>query len=83
MRTGGVRGQVGQKTHPMISQIWRRNWQRIIPFFAFATEIRKDPKFADRTGALVASGGAEPLNVQEQMSKMLELIETVSAARPA
>ena len=29
------------KTHPTISQIWRRNWERIIPFFAFPTEIRK------------------------------------------
>jgi putative transposase len=28
-------------THPSISQVWRRNWQRITPFFAFPTEIRK------------------------------------------
>jgi putative transposase len=28
-------------THPTISQIWRRNWKRIIPFFAFSPEIRK------------------------------------------
>lgn len=28
-------------THPTISQIWRRNWVRIIPFFAFSPEIRK------------------------------------------
>lgn len=28
-------------THPTISQIWRRNWQRVIPFFAFPAEIRK------------------------------------------
>jgi putative transposase len=28
-------------THPTISQIWRRNWARITPFFAFSTEIRK------------------------------------------
>jgi putative transposase len=28
-------------THPTISQIWRRNWARIIPFFAFSPEIRK------------------------------------------
>jgi putative transposase len=28
-------------THPTISQIWRRNWMRIIPFFAFSPEIRK------------------------------------------
>lgn len=29
------------KTHPAISQIWNRNWARIIPFFAFAPDIRK------------------------------------------
>lgn len=29
------------KTHPAISQIWRRNWARITPFFAFAPDIRK------------------------------------------
>jgi putative transposase len=28
-------------SHPTISQIWRRNWDRIIPFFAFPAEIRK------------------------------------------
>ena len=29
------------KTHPTISQVWRRNWERIIPFFSFPPEIRK------------------------------------------
>lgn len=28
-------------TYPMVSQIWRRNWDRIIPFFAYPGEIRK------------------------------------------
>jgi len=28
-------------THPTISQVWRRNWERITPFFAFPNEIRK------------------------------------------
>ena len=28
-------------THPVIAQIWRRNWSRITPFFAFPPEIRK------------------------------------------
>jgi putative transposase len=28
-------------THPTISQIWRRNWQHITPFFAYPAEIRK------------------------------------------
>jgi len=29
------------RTHPAIAQIWRRNWERITPFFAFPPEIRK------------------------------------------
>ncbi|HUQ91539.1 MAG TPA: transposase [Bryobacteraceae bacterium] len=28
-------------THPAISQIWRRNWGHVIPFFAFPPEIWK------------------------------------------
>jgi putative transposase len=28
-------------SHPTISQVWRRNWERITPFFAFPGEIRK------------------------------------------
>jgi putative transposase len=28
-------------THPTISQVWQRNWQRITPFFAYPNEIRK------------------------------------------
>ena len=28
-------------TYPMVSQIWRRNWERVIPFFAYPGEIRK------------------------------------------
>jgi len=28
-------------THPTISQIWRRSWTRVTPFFAFSPEIRK------------------------------------------
>ncbi len=27
--------------YPRISQIWRRNWEHIIPFFAYPAEIRK------------------------------------------
>jgi putative transposase len=27
--------------YPMVSQIWRRNWERIVPFFAYPGEIRK------------------------------------------
>ena len=28
-------------THPTISQVWRRNWERVTPIFAFPAEIRK------------------------------------------
>jgi putative transposase len=28
-------------SHPTIGQVWRRNWMRITPFFAFPAEIRK------------------------------------------
>lgn len=28
-------------THPTISQVWERNWERVTPFFAFPGEIRK------------------------------------------
>lgn len=26
---------------PMVSQVWRRNWERVTPFFAYPPEIRK------------------------------------------
>jgi len=29
------------KKYPMIGQSWRRNWEQIIPFYAYAPEIRK------------------------------------------
>lgn len=29
------------KTHPSISKAWRRNWDNIIPFFAYTPEIRR------------------------------------------
>ena len=29
------------KTHPTISQSWRRNWSQVIPFFAYPADIRK------------------------------------------
>jgi putative transposase len=28
-------------THPTISQVWRRKWERVTPFFAFPAEVRK------------------------------------------
>ncbi len=33
--------QKWDESHPTISQSWRRNWERIIPFFAYPAEIRK------------------------------------------
>src|ERR1039457_4854177 len=29
------------KTHPTIGQSWRRNWDQVIPFFAYPPDIRK------------------------------------------
>ena len=29
------------KTYPMVSQVWQRNWSGIIPFFAYPADIRK------------------------------------------
>lgn len=34
------RGPWGQK-YPAIAHSWRRNWEQVIPFFAFAPELRK------------------------------------------
>ncbi len=28
-------------THPTISQVWRRNWEHVTPFFAFPSDIRR------------------------------------------
>jgi transposase-like protein len=33
-------GEWGQK-YPAITQAWRRKWEQVIPFFAFAPEVRK------------------------------------------
>ncbi len=33
-------GPWGQK-YPMIAQSWRRNWEQVIPFFAFPVEVRR------------------------------------------
>jgi putative transposase len=33
-------GEWGQK-HPTIAAAWRRNWERVIPFFAFPPDIRR------------------------------------------
>jgi putative transposase len=34
-------GDKWDKSNPTISQLWRRNWDRITPFFAYPDELRK------------------------------------------
>jgi putative transposase len=48
------RGPWGQK-YPPIAQSWRRNWEQVIPFFAFAPELRK---------ILYTTNAIESLNAQ-------------------
>jgi Transposase, Mutator family len=48
------RGPWGQK-YPAIARSWRRNWEQVIPFFAFATELRK---------ILYTTNAIESLNAQ-------------------
>ena len=48
------RGPWGQK-YPAIAQSWRRNWEQMIPFFAFAPELRK---------ILYTTNAIESLNAQ-------------------
>jgi putative transposase len=48
------RGPWGQK-YPAIAQSWRRNWEQVIPFFAFAPELRK---------ILYTTNAIESLNAQ-------------------
>ena len=38
--TAGFEAEWG-KRYPAIGQAWRRAWPQVVPFFAFATEIRK------------------------------------------
>lgn len=42
-------------THPTISQIWRRNWEQVTPFYAFPAEIRK---------IIYTTNAVESLNMQ-------------------
>jgi putative transposase len=48
------RGPWGQK-YPAIAQSWRRNWEQVIPFYAFAPELRK---------ILYTTNAIESLNAQ-------------------
>jgi putative transposase len=41
--------------YPMVSQVWRRNWTRVTPFFSYPMEIRK---------AIYTTNAIEALNRQ-------------------
>jgi putative transposase len=41
--------------YPMIARLWRKNWERVIPFFAFPKDIRK---------ALYTTNAIESINAQ-------------------
>jgi len=34
-------GEKRDETHPRVSQSWQNNWQRIIPYFSYPSEIRR------------------------------------------
>ena len=38
---GGDSRSLWPAAYPAIAQSWRRNWEQVIPFFAFAPEVRK------------------------------------------
>lgn len=58
--------------YPMVSQIWRRNWARIIPFFAYPAEIRK---------AIYTTNAIESLNMSlRKIIKMRGSFPTDDAA---
>ena len=39
--------------YPVVSQIWRRNWERILPLFAYPGEIRKVIDTTDTIESLI------------------------------
>ena len=60
------------EVYPMVSQIWRRNWARIIPFFAYPKEIRK---------AIYTTNAIESLNMSlRKIIKMRGSFPTDEAA---
>jgi putative transposase len=60
------------EAYPMVSQIWRRNWARIIPFFAYPKEIRK---------AIYTTNAIESLNMSlRKIIKMRGSFPTDEAA---
>jgi putative transposase len=64
------RGPWGQK-YPAIAQSWRRNWEQVIPFFAFAPELRK---------ILYTTNAIESLNAQ--VRKAVRVRGTFPVQRP-
>lgn len=48
-------GAKWDKAYPMVSQVWRRNWPRVTPFFGYPMEIRK---------AIYTTNAIEALNRQ-------------------
>jgi putative transposase len=60
------------EVYPMVSRIWRRNWARIIPFFAYPAEIRK---------AIYTTNAIESLNMSlRKIVKMRGSFPTDEAA---
>ena len=60
------------EVYPMVSQIWRRNWARTIPFFAYPAEIRK---------AIYTTNAIESLNMSlRKIVKMRGSFPTDEAA---
>lgn len=58
--------------YPMVSQIWRRNWERITPFLAYPAEIRK---------AIYTTNAIESLNMSlRKIIKMRGSFPTDEAA---
>lgn len=65
-------GAWGQK-YPAIAQSWRRNWEQVIPFFAYPEDVRRiiytrltrskacTAKFASRCAGAVTSRATKPL----------------------
>ena len=37
----GYTASIASEIHPSVSQVWRRNWVRITPFFNYSADIRK------------------------------------------
>jgi putative transposase len=51
------------RKYPAIAQSWRRNWQAIIPFFAFPAEVRKIIYTTDESNKSMADVCSHPCSV--------------------